>query len=568
MKFSCSGNLATMAPGLPYAIGAQVAYPDRQVVAFVGDGGFTMLMGDFVTAVKYELPIKVVIIKNNTLGQIKWEQMVFLGNPEYEVELHPIDFVKFAEACGGVGFRCERPEEVRPGAPGGVREQQAGDRRGGGRPVRAADARGGHAAAGAASSPSRWSAASRDAGKIITLGLQGQDQGAGLIRQDDPPDPAPGGVAAMATQTRFRRAVPIDRIDVSAYKVPTDSPESDGTYRVGCDHAWSWSRRPAGGKTGLGYSYADTATARLVRDLLAGVVKGRDAMAVPGAWSAMVAAIRNLGRPGIASMAISAVDAALWDLKARLLDVALVTLLGAVREAAPVYGSGGFTSYSIEQLRDQLGGWAAAGHPAGQDEDRPPSGRRPRPGPGRPRGDRAGRRAVRRRQRGLQPQAGAGHGRGVRRAGRDLVRGAGLLRRPRRAPPAARPRRRPAWTSPPASTATTCSTSAGCSRPARLTCCRPTATRCGGITGYLRAGALCEARGLPFSAHCARRCTPTPAAPCRPSATSSIFHDHDRIEHMFFDGALTPVGGALHPDPGRPGLGLEFKRQDAARYAV
>jgi pyruvate dehydrogenase (quinone) len=114
MMFSCSGNLATMAPGLPYAIGAKAAYPDRQVVAFVGDGGFTMLMGDFVTAVKHELPIKVVIIKNNTLGQIKWEQMIFLGNPEYEVALHPIDFVKFAEACGGVGFRCEQPDEVRP----------------------------------------------------------------------------------------------------------------------------------------------------------------------------------------------------------------------------------------------------------------------------------------------------------------------------------------------------------------------------------------------------------------------------------------------------------------------
>ena len=114
MQFSCSGNLATMAPGLPYAIGAQAAYPDRQVVAFVGDGGFTMLMGDFVTAVKHNLPIKVVIIKNNTLGQIKWEQIVFLGNPEYEVELAPIDFVKFAEACGGVGFRCEKPDEVRP----------------------------------------------------------------------------------------------------------------------------------------------------------------------------------------------------------------------------------------------------------------------------------------------------------------------------------------------------------------------------------------------------------------------------------------------------------------------
>src|SRR5436309_3038703 len=111
--FSCSGNLASMAPGLPYAIAAQIAYPGRQSVAFVGDGGFSMLMAEFATAVKYRLPIKVVIIKNNVLGMIKWEQMVFLGNPEYGVSLEPIDFVKFAEACGGIGFRCERPDEVR-----------------------------------------------------------------------------------------------------------------------------------------------------------------------------------------------------------------------------------------------------------------------------------------------------------------------------------------------------------------------------------------------------------------------------------------------------------------------
>ena len=110
--FSCSGNLATMAPGLPYTIAAQIAYPGRQCVAFVGDGGFTMLMGEFATAVKYRLPIKVVVVKNNVLGMIKWEQMVFLGNPEYGVSLEPIDFVKFAEACGGIGFRCERPDEV------------------------------------------------------------------------------------------------------------------------------------------------------------------------------------------------------------------------------------------------------------------------------------------------------------------------------------------------------------------------------------------------------------------------------------------------------------------------
>lgn len=113
-KFSCSGTLATMAPGLPYAIAAKLAYPERQSIAFVGDGGFTMLMGDFVTAVKYELPIVVVIIKNNSLGQIKWEQIVFLGNPEYGCDLHPIDFAKVAEACGGVGFTVEDPEQIKP----------------------------------------------------------------------------------------------------------------------------------------------------------------------------------------------------------------------------------------------------------------------------------------------------------------------------------------------------------------------------------------------------------------------------------------------------------------------
>lgn len=108
---SVSGNLASMACALPYALAAQIAYPERQCVAFTGDGGFSMLMADFVTAVKYRLPIKVVIIKNGTLGQIKWEQMVFLGNPEYGVELHPIDFAAFAHACGGVGFTVENPTD-------------------------------------------------------------------------------------------------------------------------------------------------------------------------------------------------------------------------------------------------------------------------------------------------------------------------------------------------------------------------------------------------------------------------------------------------------------------------
>ena len=108
---SLSGNLATMAPGLPYAIAAQLAYPDRQCVAFVGDGGFSMLMAEFATCVKYKLPVKIFVIKNNTLGQIKWEQMVFLGNPEYGCDLHPINFAMFAQACGGTGMTIDDPAD-------------------------------------------------------------------------------------------------------------------------------------------------------------------------------------------------------------------------------------------------------------------------------------------------------------------------------------------------------------------------------------------------------------------------------------------------------------------------
>jgi pyruvate dehydrogenase (quinone)/pyruvate oxidase len=112
MKFSLSGTLASMGCALPYAIAAQLAYPDRQCVAFVGDGGFSMLMAEFAAAVQYKLPIKVIIIKNDTLGMIRWEQMAFLGNPEYGVEFSPIDFTKFAQACGGEGYKIREPAEV------------------------------------------------------------------------------------------------------------------------------------------------------------------------------------------------------------------------------------------------------------------------------------------------------------------------------------------------------------------------------------------------------------------------------------------------------------------------
>src|ERR671936_2057161 len=157
-------------------------------------------------------------------------------------------------------------------------------------------------------------------------------------------------------EDRRCQAVKISDLKVSAYTIPTETPEADGTYE------WDSTtivivEVTAGGKQGLGYTYADTATAKLIDDKLKEVVVGNDAMSVRATWLGMLRSIRNLGRPGICAMAISAVDTALWDLKARLLDLPLVTLLGQVRDELPIYGSGGFTNYSDEQLRKQLRGW-------------------------------------------------------------------------------------------------------------------------------------------------------------------------------------------------------------------
>ena len=333
--------------------------------------------------------------------------MVFLGNPEYGVELQPIDFVKFAEACGGVGFRCERPEEVRPALAAAFASKKPALVEAVVDPFEPPHARPGHAQAGAA--PRRGLARGEPhRGKIAIDALPRQGEGMVLseVGRDRVHHVRRSRIDARV-QDVARRARRSIAIDVSAYKVPTDAPESDGTL-PGTRRRSSSSRRRPAARPASATPMPTRRPRALIRDMLAEVVTGRDAMAVPGAWSAMVAAIRNLGRPGIASMAISAVDAALWDLKGRCSACRSSTLLGAVRDAAPVYGSGGFTSYSIEQLQEQLGGWVAAGIPRVKMKIGTRPGGRPRPRPGRPRGDRARRRAVRRRQRRLQPQAGPG----------------------------------------------------------------------------------------------------------------------------------------------------------------
>ncbi len=353
---------------------------------------------------------------------------------------------------------------------------------------------------------------------------------------------------------------------MSAHTVPTECPESDGTLEWNSTTVVLVHAR-AGGKYGLGYTYADTATATLIRDLLSDVVKDQDALAPASNWNAMLARTRNLGRSGIVSMAISAVDIALWDLKARLVDLPLAALLGVVRESVPIYGSGGFTSYSDQQLERQLAGWVDHGIPRvkmkiGRDaaaDSRRVKIARAAIGPDAELFvDANG--AYNRKQALSQAQrfadfdvswfeepvssddlAGLRLTRDRGPAGMDIAAGeygydAGYFRR---------------------------MLSAGA-----VDVLQADATRCGGITGFLQAVALCDAYHIPLSAHTAPLVHTHLGSAATPLLHLEYFHDHARIESMLFDGVPSPVNGNLSPDLSRPGLGIEFKREDAERFAA
>ncbi len=361
-------------------------------------------------------------------------------------------------------------------------------------------------------------------------------------------------------------SIPIHSVEVGAYRIPTDSPESDGTLE------WESTtlvlvRIQAGGKQGLGYTYADTSTATLVRDHLARVVEGRDAMDVAGCWTAMVRSLRNLGRPGISAMAISAVDNSLWDLKARLFDLPLFRLLGAVRDRVPVYGSGGFTSYSPARLCEQLEGWVAEGIPrvkmkvgreASRDLDRVRGVREAIGGDAELFVDANGAYARKEALAFAESFASLGVTWFEEPVPSDDLEGLRLLRD--RAPGGME----------------IAAGEYGYDSPyfrrmledEAVDVLQADATRASGVTGFLQAAALCQARGVPLSAHCAPSIHAHTGCSAAPLRHLEYFHDHVRIEHMLFEGALSPVGGALAPDESRPGLGLEWKSRDAQRYAV
>lgn len=371
----------------------------------------------------------------------------------------------------------------------------------------------------------------------------------------------------MTAPARSTSDVPLERLEVSAYRVPTDEPhESDGTIQ------WDATtlvlvEAAGGGETGLGYTYAAAAAGALIAEVLKPLARGMNVMDTGRIWTRMVAAVRNIGRPGVASMAVSAVDVALWDLKARLLDAPLVTLLGAVRDAAPLYGSGGFTSYSVAQLEHQLADWVEEGIPRVKMK----IGREPAADPSRVA---AARRAIGD-DAALFVDANGAYGRkqALAMAARFVESGVSWFEEPvyyldydglrfcrDHAPASMEISVGEYGYDPP--------TFAAILDAGAADVLQADATRCGGITGLLVVDGLCEAQQMPLSTHCASALHLHPACALKRLRHVEYFHDHVRIERMFFDGVPEPVDGALTPDLSRPGLGLAFKRGEANRYAI
>ncbi|GGL11710.1 enolase C-terminal domain-like protein [Mangrovihabitans endophyticus] len=358
----------------------------------------------------------------------------------------------------------------------------------------------------------------------------------------------------------------ISSVDVSVYTVPTDAPEGDGTL------AWDSTtmvlvRVHAGEAVGTGWTYGSAASATLIRDTLAGLVTGRDPMDIGGTWQAMVRAVRNDPRQGVAGYAISAVDAALWDLKARLLGLPLHRLLGAVRDDVPVYGSGGFTTYSHSQLEAQLADWLDHGFSSIKIKIGESFGTRV---------DRDLERMTATRHLigddiELFVDANGGYQRKqairVMRAARDLDI---------------------TWFEEPVSSddleglrevrdAVDADVTAGeygydlayfarmCAAGA-VDCLQADVSRCGGITEWLRVAAVAAAHNLQISGHCGPHLHAHVAAATPNLRHIEWFHDHTRIETLFFDGVLKPAGGIVRLDDTAPGHGLTLREPDAARF--
>jgi L-alanine-DL-glutamate epimerase-like enolase superfamily enzyme len=358
----------------------------------------------------------------------------------------------------------------------------------------------------------------------------------------------------------------IDALGVRAYKIPTATPESDGTL------TWDsttlvYVEVRAAGATGIGFTYADVATAKLIETMLRESIIGKEAFDIGARWRDMYAVSRNLGRGGIVSMAVSAVDVALWDVKAKLLGVPAYALLGATRSAVPIYGSGGFTAYSERELCDQLAGWVRAGIPRVKMK----VGRDPSDDPKRVAAARAAiggdaelfidangaysaQQAI-----GLAQRFAEEHVTWFEEpVYREDYAGTRFVREH----------------APPGMDISSGEYGYGLYTFARMIEAKTVdvlqadATRCGGFSGLLAVDGLCQSTMTPLSTHCAPNLHLHAATACKQLRHMEYFFDHVRIEEMLFDGAGNPKNGELSPDPSRPGIGLELRRADAERYAL
>ena len=369
----------------------------------------------------------------------------------------------------------------------------------------------------------------------------------------------------MGAAARMRAEAAVERLDVHACTIPTDEPESDGTAE--------WESTTvvivevhAGEDAGIGYTYCDAAAAHVIRGTLAQIVEERDAFDIRAIWLALTSAVRNMGRPGIAFCAVSAVDQALWDLKARLLDLPLVALLGAAHDDVPIYGSGGFCSYSDERLAEQLGGWAAEGAPSVKMK----IGREPERD--------AKRLDVAREAIGddvdLFVDANGAYTPKDALAWADRfatewnvswfeepVSSADLdgLRLVREHGPPGVDIAAGEYAYVPADFRSLI----GC-----IDVLQADVTRCGGITGLLTASGLANAHAIDVSAHCAPAISAHAFCAVERRRHLEYFHDHVRIERMLFDGVVEPERGVLRPDRSRTGNGLELKRKEIERWAA
>ena len=373
-----------------------------------------------------------------------------------------------------------------------------------------------------------------------------------------------------AEPTGFASGPGIEGVEVGAFEIPTDGPdgkEADGTL------VWSSTTLVvvevrAGDEVGLGYTYGDVAAARLVESKLAGRLEGKDPLMTGAIWRELNEHLRNTGRPGIGALALSAVDMAVWDLKAKILGLPLFRALGAFHDGVPVYGSGGFCNYPIDRLVEQVEGWAEQGIPrikikTSRHADQDPARLT------------AVREAI-----GDETQV--------------FVDANGALTRKEALYWAWRFREewQVAWFEEPVSSMDReglrlirdqgppgLEVAAGeygwvlrdfvdLLDAGAVDCLQADITRCGGITGLLQVAGLSAARSIDLSAHCAPTASAHAFCAVERLRHLEYFHDHARIESMLFDGSPSPSDGVLKPAVDRPGLGITFKRQDAERYRV